>query len=46
VYIELDPDAAGAYYWRGRSYAELGQDAKANTDKAKACSLDSNLCRD
>ena len=43
--IQLDPDNAGAYYNRGVAYAFLGQDAKADADKAKACSLDSFYCR-
>ena len=42
--IQLDPGLALAYYNRGRAYADLGQDAEADADKAKACSLDSIWC--
>jgi len=35
---------AGAYLGRGLAYKGLGQDAKADADKAKACSLDSQYC--
>ena len=33
-----------AYHSRGIAYRKLGQDAKADADKAKACSLDSGFC--
>ena len=42
--IQLDPDYAWAYNSRGYAYRKLGQDAKADADKAKACSLDSSNC--
>ena len=42
--IQLDPDYALAYEWRGNSYRNLGQTANANADKTKACSLDSQYC--
>jgi Flp pilus assembly protein TadD len=35
---------AKAHDARGITYRELGQDAKADADKAKACSLDSSNC--
>ena len=33
-----------AYHSRGIAYRKLGQDAKADADEAKACSLDSGFC--
>ena len=33
-----------AYHSRGIAYRKLGQDAKADADKAKACSLDKQYC--
>ena len=42
--IQLDPDYANAYVNRGISYKNLGQDVKAEADKAKACSVDSQWC--
>ena len=42
--IQIDPDNAIIYRSRGNAYGQLGQDAKADADKAKACSLDSQYC--
>ena len=42
--IQLDPAFAMAYNYRGLAYQGLGQHAKADADKAKACSLDSKFC--
>ena len=42
--IQLDPNDAKAYNNRGFAYHNLGQDAEADADKAKACSLDSQYC--
>ena len=42
--IQLDPNDGDAYVNRGLAYDALGQYAKANADKAKACSLDSQWC--
>ena len=42
--IQLDPTFSVAYYSRGYAYGQLGQNAEADADKAKACSLDSQFC--
>ena len=42
--IQVNPRSSKAYYNRGNAYSTLGQDAKADADKAKACSLDSSNC--
>ena len=42
--IQLDPDYALAYNNSCYAYDKLGQDAKAEADKAQACSLYSGGC--
>ena len=42
--IQLDPGNVLVYNDRGYAYGQLGQDAKADADKAKACSLDKQWC--
>jgi len=43
--IQLNPDDAWAYSGRGFTYRHLGEDAKAEVDFDKACSLDSKYCK-
>merc|ERR1712133_225190 len=38
--IELNPDNAAAYKWRGRAYMFLGKFAEASKDLATACKID------
>ena len=42
--IQLYPYSSLAYEARGLAYRELGEDAKADADRAKACSLDNTYC--
>ena len=42
--IQLDPSYTLAHDNRGIAYRNLGQDAKADADKTKACSLKSKYC--
>ena len=42
--IRLAPDYASAYANRGVAFSELGQTSKSESDNAKACSLNSELC--
>ena len=42
--VPLDPNDAMAYVKLGIAYNNLGQYAKADAEKAKACSLDNHFC--
>ena len=42
--IQLHPSYAAAYGNRRYAYGQLGQNAEADADKAKACSLDKQNC--
>ena len=42
--IELDSDSAEAYYQRGLSYEQIGEDQKAKEDKELACSISRKYC--
>ena len=42
--IQVNPRSSKAYNNRGNAYSTLGQDAKADADKAKACSLGYMYC--
>ena len=42
--IELNPDFALAYAYRGISYRFLGNITQANADETTACCLDSKYC--
>jgi len=48
AFIELkappSPDRGDSHLGRGNAYDELGQYAKADANKAKVCSLDSQHC--
>jgi len=47
IAIQLEPGIAVTYINCGRAYTKLGQEAKAEADHDKACSLDSSTpgCR-
>ncbi len=42
--IELDSDLSGAYYQRGLSYEQIGDNLKAQDDKDMACSISRKYC--
>ena len=42
--IQIDPDYASAYDWRGMAYSNLGQYSLADADRDKVCSL-TKYCR-
>ena len=40
--IELNPDSAAAYMWRGRAHMLLGKFLEAQKDLSTACKIDFN----
>ena len=42
--IGLDPSLSKVYFNRGIAYSQLGRHTEANADKARACTLNKQLC--